>query len=302
MTGWHLSIEFQGLSEPELFIRFAERVPDWCVVVGLIGSGQEIHIGEEAGIGQWKTAIDKAGSPDIWDIYIPDNEEIKTHFGIRSNICCNRVLELSTTIRFHLASRLYDFVSLLLDGQSKSAKTISQELERDGYNLRISHDLDKAKQYLFDRYSRNLDARFGIVTSARDKDLNRHGIPKGFKNPGEVGPGKYGKWYSEPFGIKGSCTGLDAVVTEFGAQGLELDACLLAWGTDFIRENGTWTNKSASGYREANRVVDAKALRMNSYRVLLTRGRDGCVIFVPNIPDKMQETYAYLIDCGFTEL
>ena len=62
--------EFQGLSEPELFIRFAECVPDWCVVVGLIGSGQEIHIGEEAGIGQWKTAIDKAGSPDIWDIYI----------------------------------------------------------------------------------------------------------------------------------------------------------------------------------------------------------------------------------------
>jgi hypothetical protein len=47
-----LPTEFSGLSEPELFIQFAERVPDWGVVVGLIGSGQEIHIGEEAGLGQ----------------------------------------------------------------------------------------------------------------------------------------------------------------------------------------------------------------------------------------------------------
>ena len=38
------------LSEPELFIQFAERVPDWCAVVGLIGTGQEIHLGEEGGL------------------------------------------------------------------------------------------------------------------------------------------------------------------------------------------------------------------------------------------------------------
>ena len=100
----------------------------------------------------------------------------------------------------------------------------------------------------------------------------------------------------------GSCTNLNTVATEFGTQGLELDACLLAWGTDFIREKGQWTNKYASGYREMNRVVDPKALRENAYRVLLTRGRDGCVIFVPPIPDKMRETYTYLKNCGFTEL
>ena len=38
-------------SEPDLMIEIADRVPEWCVVIGLIGSGQEIHIGEEAGIG-----------------------------------------------------------------------------------------------------------------------------------------------------------------------------------------------------------------------------------------------------------
>ncbi|MHC1698601.1 MAG: DNA/RNA helicase domain-containing protein [Geobacteraceae bacterium] len=70
------------------------------------------------------------------------------------------------------------------------------------------------------------------------------------------------------------------VAAEFGAQRLELDAYLVAWGTDFIHENGEWTNRYASGYREASRVVDARELRMNAYRALLTRGRDASVVFV----------------------
>ena len=294
--------EFQGLSEPELFIQFAERVPEWCVVVGLIGSGQEIHIGEEAGLGQWNNAIKKANLSENWDVYIPDAEEVRAHFEGLANVSYEKHLELSITIRFHLATRLYDFVKNLLDGKAGEAKAISIELEQNGYNLRLTHDLEKAKDYLTHRYDRNSDARFGMVASSKDKDLSKHGIPKGFKSPGEVGPGKYGKWYSEPLGVRGSCTKLDAVATEFGAQGLELDACLVAWGTDFIRENGNWSNRYASGYREAGRVVDAKALRMNAYRVLLTRGRDASVVFVPPIPDKMRETYAYLRECGFSEL
>lgn len=294
--------EFQGLSEPELFIQFAERVPEWCVVVGLIGSGQEIHIGEEAGLGQWKDAIKKAKFSVSWDVYIPEVEEVRVHFEELANVRYEKNLELSTTIRFHLATRLYDFVKSLLDGKSGEAKEISIELEQNGYNLRLTHDLEKAKDYLRHRYDRNSDARFGMVASSKDKDLKDHDIPKGFKSPGEVGPGKYGKWYSEPLGVNGSCTMLDKVSTEFGAQGLELDACLFAWGTDFIRENGNWSNRYASGYREAGRVVDAKALRKNAYRVLLTRGRDSSVIFMPPIKDKMRETYAYLRECGFTEL
>ena len=39
-------------NKPEAFVDFGERIPGWCVLVGLIGSGQEIHVGEEAGLGQ----------------------------------------------------------------------------------------------------------------------------------------------------------------------------------------------------------------------------------------------------------
>ena len=298
----NMSSEFEGLSEPELFIRFAESVPEWCVVVGLIGTGQEIHIGEEAGLGQWRSAIDKSNSPDQWDVYGPSDKTVKSNFKDFPRLQCNKVLELTTTIRFHLATRLHDFVEHLLNGESEDAQKISFELEKNGYNLRLTHDLQKAKDYLSSRYDKNPDARFGMIASAKDKDLKNHGIPKGFKSPGEVSNGKYGKWYAEARGVPESCCSLEAVTTEFGAQGLELDACLLAWGTDFIIDNGQWSNRFSAGYREANRIKDAKALRLNSYRVLLTRGRDCCTVFVPPIKEKMRETYAYLKKCGFVEL
>jgi len=297
-----MTSEFKGLSEPEIFIRLAERVPEWCVVVGLIGTGQEIHIGEEAGLGQWRLAIDKAKSPGQWDVYAPDDGTVELHFKDFPRVHCNEVLELTTTIRFHLAARLHEFVEHLLNGESEDAQKISFELEKNGYNLRLTHDLQKAKDYLSSRYDKNPDARFGIIASAKDKDLKNYGIPKGFKSPGEVSNGKYGKWYAEARGVPESCCSLESVITEFGAQGLELDACLLAWGTDFVIENGQWSNKFSSGYKYGNRIKDAKALRLNSYRVLLTRGRDCCTVFIPPIKDKMRPTYRYLKKCGFMEL
>ncbi|WP_136516280.1 DNA/RNA helicase domain-containing protein [Geomonas edaphica] len=294
--------EFKGLSEPELFVQFAERVPEWCVVVGLIGSGQEIHIGEEAGIGQWMDAIKKAKLSDQWDIYLPDSPDIAPHFETLPRVFCTDKLELLVTIRFHLATQLYEFVSSLLSGDADRAMVISKKLEQHGYNLRMTHNLTLAKQYLHDRYNQNRDARYGMVASSKDKELQNYGVPKGFKSPNEVRLGKFGVWYTEPKGSAGSCTALESVATEFGSQGLELDCCLLAWGTDFIREAGKWTNRHASGYQDKARIVDAMKLRLNAYRVLLTRGRDGCLIFIPPIADKMKETYWYLKQCGFTEL
>lgn len=46
---------------------------------------------------------------------------------------------------------------------------------------------------------------------------------------------------------------------------------------------------------------DPHQLRINSYRVLLTRGRDGFVIFVPPTAE-MKETYRALKDAGVAEL
>jgi hypothetical protein len=42
-------------------------------------------------------------------------------------------------------------------------------------------------------------------------------------------------------------------------------------------------------------------LRLNAYRVLLTRGRDGTVVFVPQ-PPEMDETWEYFQTSGIREL
>jgi len=53
---------------------------------------------------------------------------------------------------------------------------------------------------------------------------------------------------------RSSCRRLAEVATEFQAQGLELDAALLAWGTDLVRRDGAWSNANARGYKRGAKV------------------------------------------------
>ena len=114
---------------------------------------------------------------------------------------------------------------------------------------------------------------------------------------------KVGPWYGDSERDYGgqSCRNLKSCMTEFGARGLELDAALLAWGTDFARRDDVWSKARARGYKKGARVKDPFQLRVNAYRVLLTRGRDGAVVFVPTLPE-LDETYAYLREAGMVVL
>ena len=58
-----------GASEPMDFVNIGDRLPDWCVMVGLIGEGQEIHLGEEAGIIQWAQALENGAKR--WVVHCP---------------------------------------------------------------------------------------------------------------------------------------------------------------------------------------------------------------------------------------
>jgi hypothetical protein len=288
----------QGLSEPEHFVEFAERVPEWCVILALIGSGQEIHQGEEGGLIQWRWAVDRARDQG-WIVHGPSR--VGQEFAGYPRFQVSASLHLDTEIRFHLAQRMDEFVAALL-GEETTGELIglAAQLEQDGYHLRITRDLDEAKDYLRKRYEGDADARFGMLASSRDKELVRFGVPN---NTGGFTRFRYGPWYVEGAGdyLGRSCRALRECVTEFGGQGLELDASLLAWGTDLIREQGAWSNRLAKRYKEPHRIRDAFQLRINAYRVLLTRARDGTVVFVPPIPI-LDETYGYLCDAGFRDL
>lgn len=284
-------------SEPEHFIEFAERIPGWCVVIGLIGQGQEIHVGEEAGLGQWRHAIEASPHANEWRVSLPTTAV--DQFGTIESMQVDERLHLSGALRFHFAGSVETFAANLVAGApAASLLAAARQLEAEGFHLRITRDLEIAKKYLRDRYAEDPDARFGMMASARDKDLVRFGVPN------QVSPVRfpYGAWYVEGDGdlLGRSCRSLRDCVTEFGAQGLELDATLLAWGTDFIREGGHWSNSRAKRYLQPGRIKDAFQLRQNAYRVLLTRGRDGTVVFVPPIP-VLDDTYAYLTASGFRQ-
>ena len=288
----------EGLSEPEHFIEFAERVPGWCVVIGLIGTGQEIHTGEEGGSIQWRRAVERSRAGG-W--YTHASPGLRGEFGDLDRSSIEPALSLDEELRYHVADDNHVHVAHLLEGSAPGGLLpLAQALERQAYHLRITRDLAEAGDYLRQRYRDDPTARFGLIASSKDRVLPRFGVNNDFQSTKRV---HFGPWYGEGDGdyLGRSCRALRECVTEFGAQGLELDATLLAWGTDFIRERGRWTNEYARGYQKRWMVKDPFRLRLNAYRVLLTRARDATVVFVPPLP-VLDETYEYLRAAGFRVL
>ena len=75
---------------------------------------------------------------------------------------------------------------------------------------------------------------------------------------------------------------LEDAATEFQVQGLELDWVCVAWDGD-LRFNGSdWSYHDFRGNRWCNiSNPDNRVYLRNAYRVLLTRARQGMVVFVP---------------------
>jgi len=280
-------------SEPEAFVEFGERIPEWCVLVGLIGTGQEINVGEEAGLGQWLEALQNASSTEKWTVHAPQRvlDEFFADPSLPAGVEASETLDLTVELRFHFAADLDEWVDGLLTGSIDArGRELAERLEAAGYHLRMTRDLDTAKDYFHTRYAEAPDARFGLVASSRDKILQEWGIPNDYQSTKVM---RLGPWYGDGEESHRSCRHLRECVTEFGAQGLELDGVLLAWGTDLVWEEGAgaegapgaWSNARAKRHARSAHVRDAFQLRVNAYRVLLTRGRDGAVVFVPPVAE-----------------
>jgi hypothetical protein len=213
-------------------------------------------------------------------------------------------LNLDQSLRSHLVARLHDFVAGIVAPEPAPPAVqarLAAAITNEGYDLRITRELEVAKQYLRDRYAGAPDARFGLVASSRDRDLVQFSVSNDYQATKRL---RYGPWYGDDENAPGgrSCRHLRDCVTEFGAQGLELDAVLLAWGTDFRIVNARWNIERARTYQRGGPPVrDAWQLRANAYRVLLTRARDATIVFVPQLVE-LDPTYAYLVDSGFRPL
>ena len=272
-------------SEPELLVAIGERIPDWTALVGLIGHGQEIHTGEEAGIGGWFEAIKSKHAISDWKVYSPPR--FSNNFPSLSVTECEE-LDLNYSLRSKQAEFLHNWVQNLLIGQLAEASKIAQKIWIQNFPIFITRSLDDAKKYITARFEGESSKRYGIVASSKDRILPNYGIKNGFHETKQV---KNAKWYNNNLGEPGSCCNMEEVVTEFGCQGLELDMAIVAWGNDFLWDGTEWQLRKM---RTLVPQLDPHQLRLNSYRVLLTRSREGVIIFVPPMPEFNQTENALL--------
>ncbi len=277
-------------SEPQLLLSAAARSPEGSIVVACMGEGQEIHAGEEAGIGQW---IEAADGPLPWAVHGPKHLAREfTEAGIEYTV--SDLLNLTTSLRSHRAGDVARWSSAILEGDLAGASTIARRLWDEGYVMYASRDLSALGDYAVARYASEPARRYGLITSSKFRRTTDFGF-----EPVHNRYYYYGQWYEADPGDDRSCCRLRLAVTEFGCQGLELDLPILCWGPDLRWDGSTWHPHIG----RPRKVKNPHRIRLNAYRVLLTRGRDGLCVFVPRMPDgALDSTYEALCAAGVMSL
>ena len=279
------------LSEPEVMIKLCEERLDWCVLLILVGEGQEINTGENSGIKLWNKAINN-GKKD-WDIVCPPN--LYSYFENESLIdnIDNSSLNLTISLRSHLSGTVSQFVNYFIDGDLDNASKLSDSIFAEGYSMYCTRDLEAAKSYCKERYEEEPNKKYGLIASSKSRILPKYGMDNRF----EATRINYGKWFNNPSNDPKSCCALNKVVTEFGVQGLELDMPIIGWEDDMLWNGHEWKKYIQKEDEDSER----NTYRRNTYRVLLTRGRDGFIVFVPN-ERKLDPVYDILKEVGIKEL
>lgn len=285
-------------TEPEFLTSYLDRHDDWAVIVCLVGGGQEINTGE-AGIAAW---IDAARTTFTnWRVHISpelnDSEyaagQVLESLKPRAYVNLEPALHLSTSMRSFRSERVSEFVKAVLDQDAARARAmLSQVLPK--YPIVLTRDLNSARSWLRDK-ARGSE-RFGLVASSSAQRLK----PLAIDVRVAVDPID---WFLGAREDTRSSYFLEDVATEFQVQGLELDWVGVTWDADLRVEGGAWTFNSFIGTKW-NRVNKSERQRylLNAYRVLLTRARQGMVIFVPHGDASDRTRCPTFYDCTFRYL
>ncbi len=216
-------------------VSVADRAAGWAVVVALVGEGQEIHLGEESGPGQWGAAVRAATHP--WKVSTPPG--LAGVFANDPNSRRVKRLDLTTSLRSHRAAGVQAWASRLLAGDLAGARRECRKLGAAGFPVYLTRNLDAAKGYLRERYAAEPEKTFGMVASSRARDLPAFGVPNDYMATKRL---HVGAWYVDPPDSGKSCRGLDRAVTEFGCRGWN-STCRWCAGA------ATWCGEARRGTR-----------------------------------------------------
>lgn len=296
-----------NMSEPEFLISILNRNKGWATIICLIGGGQEINKGESEGIRGWFESLKKSYSD--WDIYISDKIE---EFEYTKNYDFQEMIEnlnvhiiedlhLSVSLRSFRSENVSNFVKVLLDGNEEKAKNLYNEFKND-YPIYLTRNLEAAKNWIRSRAKGT--QRYGLIASSGAKRLRKYGVWVNNELNAPI-------WFlNNKYDVRSSYY-LEETATEFDIQGLELDWTIVCWDANFRIENDKFKAYSFKGTKWTNVNNRENALYIkNAYRVLLTRARQGFIIFVPK-GDKQDRTmplefydaiYKYLKNVGLQEI
>lgn len=301
-------------SEPEMLLGIMERHHDWSAVVALVGGGQEINDGE-AGLEEWGRAL--ANTKRDWAIYAspevvdggPSTAGHRLFDDLTSKrpVTTNPTLHLRTSNRSLRAERLATWVNAVIEGNAEKASSLDVTTK---FPIFLSRDLQQTRLKL--RQQKIGKTRCGLVGSSGAMRLRAEGLEPSSSFHADY---QWEHWYlSDETDVRSSYR-CEVFTTEFEIQGLELDWIVVCWGGDFVWSVSTgWQLRSLrstapSAWRMIKRP-EKQVYRRNAYRVLLTRARQGMIIFVPKgdesdptvSPEDFDATADYLCRCGVTPL
>ncbi len=287
------------MSEADLFIEMLDRQGDWCFLLVLIGEGQEINSGEENGMGLWLAAIGR--SQNKWEILCPP--AFDTMWSNAGLVLVNderrSKLKLINSLRANGSDLFSSAVNRFVSGNITEASELFYKSKKL-HPMFVTQDLEQAKVFCRKYYQGIEDKRYGLIASSQAMILEKYGVNNGYENTKQTRAFP-AKWYNAPVSSPLSCCALDKPVTEFGCQGLELDMPIVCWEKDFVWHKNSWKIRAKGRTGEYTPTGFRKQYRINTYRVLLTRGRDGLIVYVPPEPE-LTSTHDLLKHVGFEEL
>lgn len=289
------------LSEPALIFEILDRLP-WACLVCLVGPGQEINRGE-GGMPLWGTALEaEARKGRAWRVVAPSSDAVTTSQPIE----IDPALHLSGCIRAYRSSRYGEWVDKLLAGELSAAASLAHEMETPPAFL--TRDVKELKAWLRERARGN--RRPGLLVSSGAVRAIAEGLPKPLMS-NELK--EIARWFLKRRPDFRGSDSLEVPLSEFGCQGLELDYVGLCWGGDLIwsHEHSCWIARKMSAplWRTIGKQIKAQ-FRVNAYRVLLTRAREGVCVFVPKgdpgdptrLPTELDEIARTLEAAGCSQL
>lgn len=274
-------------SEAAELLDVMERLPDWAVVIALVGGGQEIYLGE-AGLEEWGRAL--KDRMDRWHVVaspeaLGGGESVSGHQLFDGPVPAALRFEeeplahLAVGVRSHRAQRWAEWVNEFLDLRFDAARALVPDPHE--FPCVVTRDLDDARAWLRMLRAGEPEHRMGLIATSEDQRLRAYGLES--SSAFRIGY-PFDKWFLAPEEDVRSSFALEVAASEFECQGLELDWVGMCWGGDLVPSEDSlrWEYRKfrGAGWQNVRQDLERAYVR-NRYRVLLTRARRGMVIWVP---------------------